>query len=280
MLGTSVANTGSLNYTDGRISGEFERWINATETNYLFPIGTTTTANIATIRFISGLTSGSLVVKFDPSTPGTSGIPVNDGGVIVDNVFTEGYWRFVAKNALASTEYNVTLNGNGFSSHTFNATTRVLKRTAGGSWFAQGTHIAPTGTACTRNTLNGLSTINTDFCLGALTCIGGTVGDNITRCSGDDLPAFVNYTPPTGGTSYTYVWQLTTNMAATAGDTNWTDIPSSNGLIHNYGTLSTTAKFIRKADTSGCPTVYSNEITVTINPTPATGPIYRKPNGD
>ncbi len=39
-LGTGTGNTGTLTHSDGTIVGRMERWISATGTNILFPIGT------------------------------------------------------------------------------------------------------------------------------------------------------------------------------------------------------------------------------------------------
>jgi len=51
------------------------------------------------------------------------------------------------------------------------------------------------------------------------------------------------------------------------GGAGWTDIGSSNSETYNYGTLTTTTKFVRRAVEGTCTTpVYSNEVTVTVRP--------------
>jgi PKD repeat protein len=63
-------------------------------------------------------------------------------------------------------------------------------------------------------------------------------------------------------------------MAAVAGDGNWTDIPASNNAAWDYGTLTLQTKFIRKAVDISCTSpVWSNMITVSINPLPVTSAI-------
>ena len=104
---------------------------------------------------------------------------------------------------------------------------------------------------------------------------GGTIGNNQTICYGTDVAAFINTAAASGGAgTFTYTWQYTTNMAAIAGDANWTDIPLSNSLTIDYGTLTTPTRFVRRAVDLSCPApVYSNPITININPLPSTSDI-------
>jgi len=97
---------------------------------------------------------------------------------------------------------------------------------------------------------------------------GGTIGSNQTICYGDDVAAFTSSAPATGGAgSFTYTWQYTTNMSAVPGGAGWNDIPASNSLTWDYGTLTTTTKFVRRAVEGTCSTpVYSNQVTVTVHP--------------
>jgi len=53
---------------------------------------------------------------------------------------TSGYWSALAKNSLASSNYNINLNATGFGPYTINAGTRLIKRTNGGSWVLDGVH--------------------------------------------------------------------------------------------------------------------------------------------
>ncbi len=277
-LGTSTLSIGILNYTAGRIGGVFERWVNAIETDYLFPLGTSSNQNPLVVRFISNLTAGSLASEFLAANPGTAGLPVNDGLIPVDDVFSEGYWRLVARNSLSSNDYNISVNGSGFTSQTFEPTNRILKRTNGSNWGVEGTHVSAIGTTAYRHTLTSIATTNSDFCIGVITCIGGTIGDIDTVCAGDDLVPFINYISPTGGTGYTYVWQLTNVLTAVPGDANWTNIPASNVLALDYGVVSDTTLFVRRADATGCGTTYSNTIQIVTYLVPQTGPGYHISN--
>lgn len=280
-LGTSTANIGTLSYTAGNIVGSFERWVNSTGTDYIFPVGTSTSHNRATLRFMNGLTSGSLLVAFIPNDPGTNGLPLDEGGYVMDNVFTDGHWDITAMNSLACTDYNITLNANGFTSFTVGADTRVIKRTNGGAWELDGTHLAAANPLCYRTGLNGISTLGTQFGLGLQNCFGGAIDivESII-CAGDDLEIFTNTTSPSGGSGYTYTWQYTSTLTAVPGDSNWTDIPSSDALTYDHGTLSESRLFVRRAvATTGCVGAqYSNAIEITVNPKPVTGAIYHIPN--
>ena len=89
MLGTSTANVGSLTYTSGAIIGQFERWLNTLSTDYIYPLGTATTTNPATVNFVTDLTDGSMAGEFIATDPGTTGLPVTDGTTPIDDVFTE-----------------------------------------------------------------------------------------------------------------------------------------------------------------------------------------------
>ncbi|NJK85791.1 MAG: hypothetical protein HC906_07300, partial [Bacteroidales bacterium] len=95
---------------------------------------------------------------------------------------------------------------------------------------------------------------------------GGTVGSNQTLCYNDDVAAFTSTAPASGGgSSFTYTWQYSTT-SNTPGVGVWADIPASNQLIWDYGTLTQTTYFVRRAVDATCGTVYSNVITVTVHP--------------
>ena len=104
---------------------------------------------------------------------------------------------------------------------------------------------------------------------------GGSIGNNQTICSGSDVAAFVNLVSPTGGAGvFTYTWQYTTVMAAVPGDGNWTDIAASNTIAYDYGTLTTQTKFVRQSEDISCSSpVWSNMVTVSVNPLPVTSAI-------
>ncbi len=157
-LGTSTSTVGTLAYTSGNVIGNFKRWINATGTAINFPVGTASANMNAKVTF-TNLTNGSLTAKFNASNPGSTGLPLAENSLYISNQFTEGYWSLIAANSLASTNYDLELTGTGFTSHTQNASTRIIKRAAAGSWSLSGagTHVAAVGAVAKRAGLSGFS---------------------------------------------------------------------------------------------------------------------------
>ena len=85
-LGTGTGNVGTLVHTSGTVIGKFERWINATGSAILFPVGTAADYLPAPITF-TNLTSGSLIGGFVSTEPGSNGLSLVDGGVTIYNTF-------------------------------------------------------------------------------------------------------------------------------------------------------------------------------------------------
>jgi len=279
-LGSGIASPGTLTYVSGRIVGKFEKWVTSSS-NYLFPIGTSVNSQTLNINVNSGLTSGSILVYFISSNPGSGGLPITESGDIVQNQYPEGYWNITAMNGFAVTDFNISLEANGFSTYYFNAYTRILKRTNSGGWYFDGTHVDAVSPNCFRNNLTGgISSLGTQFGIGNMLCNGGSILDNYAIMINDDVPSFVNVEIAKGGADlFNYTWQYTTNVLAVPGDSNWSDIPFSNTTAYDYGTLATTTRFVRKATSVGCLTpAYSNILNVTVNSCPTTGAIYHIPN--
>jgi hypothetical protein len=118
--------------------------------NVLFPVGTAGNYRSFNISFTGAITiGGTLTASFVPTDPGSSGLPLDDGGVSIINVGKEGYWTAVSGNGLAGGTYSLDLYAEGFSGVSVVSTLRLLKRSTGGSWLLQGTHSAGTGTITT-----------------------------------------------------------------------------------------------------------------------------------
>ncbi|MGC1391256.1 MAG: DUF2341 domain-containing protein, partial [Bacteroidales bacterium] len=143
----------------GTIVGTFQRAIGSTATQYLFPVGTSTSYNPLKITF-SNLTTGTLAVLFQPNDIGTAGLPLTG----VYDRQTEGYWTMTAIAPMATTNYDVNLNYTGFSG--VDANSRIIKRTNGGNLFLDGTHGTVISPEITRTGLNGISTGTTDLAIG------------------------------------------------------------------------------------------------------------------
>ena len=164
-LGTGTSNIGRLNYSSGRIQGKFMRWINVPG-SLLFPVGNASYYRPADITF-NNLTGGSLTTEFLGSSPGNSGLPLDDAGTTITNTFTEGYWSIERGGSLTTNDYDLLLTGNGFTSFNPNDETRILLRpTSGSNWVVEGTHVAQAGNLASRSSM---LTLSAEFAFGDTT---------------------------------------------------------------------------------------------------------------
>ncbi|MCO6474488.1 MAG: T9SS type A sorting domain-containing protein [Melioribacteraceae bacterium] len=148
-LGTSAASVGTLTRTNGKIIGNFKRWIAAETVNdILFPIGTANNYRPANISFTSApTTGGTLTTFFTSSNPGTAGLPLNDGEANIQNIGQDGYWTITPDDGLSGGTYNIDLTADGFSGIVDYTKLHLLKReNSGSNWTASGTHSVCTGT--------------------------------------------------------------------------------------------------------------------------------------
>jgi hypothetical protein len=151
-LGTSTSSRGTLSRTSGTIIGNFKQWFDAaTISNVLLPVGTASNYRPANISFTSAPSAGgTLTAFFTASDPGTTGLPLDDGGTSIVNAGIDGYWTITSGDGLTGGTYNLDLTADGFSGVSVVSTLRLLKRsTPGGSWTLDGTHSAGTGTTGT-----------------------------------------------------------------------------------------------------------------------------------
>ncbi len=146
VLGTGTGNVGTLSYASGRIIGPFKRWIDAAGT-WLFPVGTANHYRPADVTF-NNVTGGTVTTEFLSSDPGNNGLPLDDGGQNVVNTFTEGYWSMLRGDGLTTSDYDLLLTANGFTSFTPTDETRLLLRpNPGSNWIVDGTHVGLAGEA-------------------------------------------------------------------------------------------------------------------------------------
>ncbi len=201
----------SMNYTSvtgSRIIGKFERGINAAGT-FLFPIGTAANYNPANVTINSLASSGSVVSEFIGTDPGDSGLPLVESGIEVSDSYTDGYWSLTANNGFSSGNYNISLNGTGFSTPIYDIT-RVIKRTSGGNWGFDGTHANASGSVCYRNNLTGgISSSGTHFGFGHTRPKITDDPDNQTICAGSTATFSIT---ATGYAPLTYQWYKSPNI--------------------------------------------------------------------
>ncbi|MDP4210414.1 MAG: hypothetical protein Q8928_16505 [Bacteroidota bacterium] len=283
-LGNS-SNLSHLNYSSGRITGKFERWVNAPG-DFLFPVGFDLMNEPITMKTNSIGHVGSVIAEFKnvtPAIPSPNGLPLTEGGFDITTPFSDGYWLLSAANNFASSDYNITLTANGFSSYTVDRDTRIIKRnltTSNNSWTLDGTHQDGDVPICYRNNiLNSIVPEGTVFALAITDCNGGQIASDQYICIGSDVPAFTSTVNAQGGDNYTYTWQYTTDTSPVPGAGTWTDILNSNTAGFDFGTLSETRSFVRKVSGTGCKTNrYSNIIKVTVYPIPITNSIQHIKN--
>ncbi len=203
-VGTDAVNVGSLNHTAGSIIGKYEKWINATSpTSYYLPLGTQQSNNHAAIEF-NNLTNGSIISEFITTDPGASGLPIDDNGTTVYDIFTGGYWSITAANSLASNDYNLILDCDGFDSYDFTTDTRLLSRPNSSSdWTVDGSHVNASDPYVYRNNLTNMSA---EYGIGDNSCILPTSA--IT--GNDEVPEYAEnedyFVTETSG--YTYNWTI------------------------------------------------------------------------
>ena len=210
-LGTGTGNVGTLTYTSGCIIGKFERWKAASTGNILYPVGTANYCRSANVNFPVNPTGGSLIGEFITTDPGSSGLPLSEAGLTPDsirNTFTEGYWGFTDANGFVSTNYDLDLEGEAFTSLNINSSTRILKRlSSAASWTLDGTHSIATGDTTHRTGLNGFPG---EFCFGDTTnCTGPTTGVITGRDSVCTAETGVKYSVPFDAAVTQYDWTIT-----------------------------------------------------------------------
>lgn len=89
---------------------------------------------------------------------------------------------------------------------------------------------------------------------------GGTVTADQEICYGEIPAAFTSTAAPSGGDgAWVYSWE------SKVGAGSWTPIASTNSLTYAVPAGLTETTMYRRAATNGCGTVYSNELTVTVN---------------
>ena len=98
--------------------------------------------------------------------------------------------------------------------------------------------------------------------------VAGTIAANQSICY-NTTPAQITGTAPTGGNApYTYQWQSSPN------GTTWTDISGATGINYQPGALTATTYYRQQqTSASGCGTVTTNTVTITVYPNLVAGTI-------
>jgi gliding motility-associated-like protein len=256
-LGTNMINIGTLNYGSGTIIGAFSRFISTTSQNYLFPLGTASNYNPASLD-INPSNAGRLTGEFKTSDPGISGLPLIDGGTTLNSTFKDGYWLFTNENAFSSNNFNIALTGDGFTDYIIGTNTRIVSRNSG-NWGNSGTHVSVSGNTVTRNNLTNFTSTSTSFAL-ATSCPNKNLSvSNPTTCSGQSVNIVLSNSQ--SGVQYQLRNDLDdtpigSSQTGNGSDLNFSVAPTSNityNILATYG---------------GCSVELNNKATVTVNPLP------------
>ena len=163
-LGTTSAQSGTLNYNTGTIVGPFKRYYPSIATSGndgFFPVGTTSYNRYSQIDFTStpGLNQ-SLTIQYKLGAPLVNGTPLYTGlpqvvsNSLIQNYSADGYWEVIPNNgnyssSINSTPYNITLFANNLNGMTTPQICRIIKSPGSThtSWQSCGTHVPILGNA-------------------------------------------------------------------------------------------------------------------------------------
>jgi hypothetical protein len=100
--------------------------------------------------------------------------------------------------------------------------------------------------------------------------VAGTASADQTICY-NTAPSQLTGTAPTGGNgTYTYQWESSTD-----GGTTWSPVGGATGLNNQPGNLNQTTMYrLKETSGAGCGSVYTNMVTITVEPQVIASPIY------
>ena len=274
-LGTSTPTEGTLTRSSGAVNGNFERYINSTATEFLWPLTDGTNYLPVEITFNSLNASGPLTGSFNSGDPGSTGLPVTDGAAVVEGAFSDGYWEFSTAGAFSSTDYNIDITANGFSSFTIDPTglSRLIARAAGaGTWLdpLPGTHVNGTGNEVQRD--NADQDFPAEFGLGDLTACPTIVTSAITGATEVCNSSTEAYSVSLTGGS-TYNWFVTGGTIDESGTDTYAAADADISVTWDATGGERIVRVVEEITCSGLP-VYGDTVLldVNVNPIPA-GPI-------
>ncbi len=194
--------------TSGKVIGKLQRAVASTAGDYYYPIGSAAKFNPLKIKFQS-LNSGPLTAEFNQQDIGWTGPPLDDNGDEIYDRVPTGYWTLTSFASMASNNYSVKLDTTGFSGS--DKSSRVIKRTNGGSFELDGVHdsisIIP---EIRRDSLSkGISAITTDLFIGKGRPRIVAQPVNMDICEGST--AYFQVTARGGSGPLTYRWQVSSN---------------------------------------------------------------------
>ncbi|MEM9327749.1 MAG: hypothetical protein AAGA85_18920, partial [Bacteroidota bacterium] len=267
-LGTSKANTGTLSYTSGTIDGNFQRWINAAAIDIDFPLGSTFSEDRNLRINFDNINGGTVIASFATTNPGSGGLPVDDAGFSLTNVFSEGYWQLTTANGLSTTSASLAFTGDNFTSFTVDADTRIISRsTSAVAWGVRGTHAAANVPGSIANR-TGVAALNGQYAFADNDPCTPSVPDAINTtdanpCGGER----VTYSIQTPNGTSTYHWSVTGGTIVDGGGTvTYSGVDSS--IEIDWGTTPGNYRVEVSETAVGCGEGDAISLDVNVNPLP------------
>ncbi len=147
-LGTSSSTLGTLVRTSGHVVGNFRRWLaNAATSGIIFPVGTAGIYNGVTMSFTAAPAAGTITASFSNGFPGVYGLPISDAGDECSTIGS-GWWTLTGANGFSGGTFDMSIIAEGFSGINDYTKLHLFRRPNNTQmWEANGTHVAPTGSA-------------------------------------------------------------------------------------------------------------------------------------
>jgi hypothetical protein len=160
-LGTSISNTGELNWSGGTIIGPLKRWFgtsaNSSQSSGIFPIGNSSTNRNIIINYTEAPTDGGYIIaEYKSGLPSMTdvynGLPIYaSDNQLIQNYENQGYFEitpFDYNSSLNSKKYTLTMRGNGLTTVNDRTTTRLIKSPgpSHSTWVNCGEHSLVNGT--------------------------------------------------------------------------------------------------------------------------------------
>lgn len=195
------------------------------------------------------VSTGSATVNTLPAAPvGTNGSSANAGTVSISGSANSGETIDWYANSTGGSPLSGGTGTTTFTTPSISSTT---------TYFAQARNTASGCISTNRTAVT--ATINGSFS-------AGTIGTDQTICNGETPSSFSSLLDASGGTgTRTYQWQVSTS-SSTSG---FNDISGATSATYNPSSLSTTTYYKRGVSTISDGTIYSNVITITVNPLPS-----------
>jgi hypothetical protein len=147
-LGSSETATGTLAGT-GSIEGSFSRWIEASAGSYVFPMSSGTHSRALTVDYTTAPTDGGkLTASYITGNPGSSGLPLVNAGLNLENISDDGVWSLMPDMNISGGTFDISVQADNIAGVNDITQTSLLTRednTFG--WVAPGVHLTTTGSA-------------------------------------------------------------------------------------------------------------------------------------